>query len=104
MTVPVRVQRVVHNQLIQFMWAASEGSYDTKSGKYPQPGGYDTTVVISFEPLGERETLVRISEGGWRDSQGGLEGSYSNCQGWTHMACYLKAYLEYGINLRKGAH
>ncbi|ALO24786.1 hypothetical protein LEP1GSC137_2235 [Leptospira borgpetersenii str. Noumea 25] len=29
-------------------------------------------------------------------------GSYMNCQGWMNMSCCLKAYLEYGINLRKG--
>ncbi|MBE8398177.1 ATPase, partial [Leptospira borgpetersenii serovar Hardjo-bovis] len=31
-----------------------------------------------------------------------LDGSYMNCQGWMNMSCCLKAYLEYGINLRKG--
>jgi len=26
----------------------------------------------------------------------------ANSQGWMNMACCLKAWLEYGINLRKG--
>jgi uncharacterized protein YndB with AHSA1/START domain len=102
-TVPVKVQKIVKNKLIRFAWAASEGSYDPKAGSMPQPGGYDTTVEMSFEPLGENETLVKIVEGQWRLTDGGLEGSYSNCQGWMNMSCCLKAYLEYGINLRKGS-
>src|SRR2546422_11762372 len=58
---------------------------------------------MSFEPLKSNETLVKIVEGKWRSTEGGLQGSYGNCQGWTHMGLCLKAYLEYGINLRKGS-
>ena len=32
----------------------------------------------------------------------GEETSYGNAGGWMHMMCSLKAYLEYGINLRAG--
>ncbi len=60
-------------------------------------------MEITFEPLNKNETLVRIVEGKWRPTQDGLQGSYQNCQGWMHMTCCLKAYLEYGINLRKGS-
>src|SRR6266704_750364 len=88
-TVPVKVQKVVPNKLIQFSWEASEGVYDPKTGTVPSGGGY--------------ETLVKIVEGKWRPTERGLEGSYQNCQGWTHMTMCLKAYLEYGINLRKGS-
>jgi len=102
LTVPVKVHKVVPNKLIQFSWEASEGIYDPKTGTVPSGGGYDTVVEVSFEPLGERETLVKIVEGKWRPTDRGLEGSYQNCQGWTHMSMCLKAYLEYGINLRKG--
>src|SRR6266542_5657786 len=102
-TIPVTVQRLVPNKLIQFSWAASEGVYDPKTGSMPQTGGYDTVVEISFEPLNENETLVKIVEGKWRSTEGGLQGSYQSCQGWMQMSCCLKAFLEYGINLRKGS-
>lgn len=102
MTVPVKVKKMVPNELIQFTWAASEGVYDAATNKYPHPGGYDTVVEVHFSALGPKETLVKISEGSWRESQAGLEGSYQNCQGWMHMACCLKAYLEFNIDLRKG--
>ena len=102
--VPVKVQKVILNKLIQFSWEASEGAYDPRAEKIPNSGGYDTTVEISFEPLNKNETLVKIIEGKWKETQNGLEGSYGNCQGWTQMLDFLKAYLEYGINLRKGSY
>jgi len=58
---------------------------------------------MSFVALGKNETLVKIVEGKWRPSDEGLQGSYGNCQGWMNMSCCLKAYLEHGINLRKGS-
>ena len=45
-------------------------------------------------------TMVQISESGWSDSPVGIKSSYDNCGGWMHMMCAMKAYLEYGINLR----
>ena len=102
-TAPVKVQKVVRNKLIQFSWEASEGVFDPKTGSIPESGGYDTVVEMSFEPLKANETLVKIVEGKWRSTEGGLQGSYGNCQGWTQMGLCLKAYLEYGIDLRKGS-
>jgi uncharacterized protein YndB with AHSA1/START domain len=100
---PVKVHKVVPNRLIQFSWETIEGAYDAKKGVMPESAGYDTAVEMSFEPLSENETLVKISEGKWRPTEAGLQGSYQNCQGWAHMSLCLKAYLEYGINLRKGS-
>ena len=59
---------------------------------------------MNFEKAGPDETIVRISESGWQETQDGLNRSYGNCMGWSHMVMCLKAYLEYGINLRKGAY
>src|SRR5207244_8577105 len=63
MTVPVKVQKVVPNRLIQFSWEASEGLYDPKTGTVPSGGGYDTLVEVRFESLNETELLVSIVEG-----------------------------------------
>ena len=86
---PLSVKKMIPNELIAFEWEAMDG-------------GYDTQVEIRFEPLGADETLVTISEGAWKENQKGLDASYGNCYGWMQMSCCLKAYLEYGINLRKG--
>jgi uncharacterized protein YndB with AHSA1/START domain len=97
---PVQVIEVVPNARIVFEWEASEG----------QPGddeavtaaGYNTRVTMSFEALDDGRTLVTIAEQGWPDTEGGLRGSYGNCEGWTGMLCALKTWLEHGVNLREG--
>jgi uncharacterized protein YndB with AHSA1/START domain len=86
---PLSVTKMIPNKLIEFEWEAMEG-------------GYKTHVQLQFESLGPEETLVSISEGKWKENQRGLDSSYGNCYGWMQMSCCLKAYLEYGINLRKG--
>ena len=88
---PVRVKKVVKNELISFEWGSGEG--DEVVGH----------VEMKFERVDE-STLVSISEWGWPPTQRGLDLSYGNCQGWAQMQSCLKAYLEYGINLRKGAY
>lgn len=87
---PVRVKEVIENQLIAFEWDA--------------PDNIVCRVEIAFEALNERETLVSISESGWPETEKGLQLSYGNCMGWSQMLSALKAFLEYGINLRKGAY
>lgn len=46
--------------------------------------------------------VVRVAEGGWRETPAGLRSSYDDCGGWTQMRCCLKAWVEHGINLRRG--
>ena len=57
---------------------------------------------MKFEALNESETMVTITESGWRDTEAGRKSSYGNCMGWSQMEACLKAWLEYGINLREG--
>jgi uncharacterized protein YndB with AHSA1/START domain len=68
------------------------------------PGGrsYATLVEMEFKPLDGGTTMVVIREEGWKDDERGLELSHGNAGGWMHMMCCLKAFLEYGINLRAG--
>lgn len=85
----VTVKKVIPNELIVFEW---QGAKD-----------HDTRVEMNFEKTGDAETLVKITEAGWRENQKDLDSSYGNCFGWSHMVTSLKAFVEYGINLRKGA-
>ena len=61
---------------------------------------YDVRVIFEFEESDEGETLLSISEEGWRTDDEGLKGSHDNCGGWMHMTLCLKGYLEHGIDLR----
>jgi uncharacterized protein YndB with AHSA1/START domain len=85
----VVVTELVTNELIRFGWPAEDG-------------GYNTQVEMNFEPIDAANTMVRIRESGWKETPGGIKASYGNAGGWMHMMCCLKAYLEYGINLRAG--
>jgi uncharacterized protein YndB with AHSA1/START domain len=87
---PVTVKKVAPNSMIQFEWESMEG-------------GYNTLVEMRFKQIDSNTTLVTIEETGWRETEKGKQSSYLNCSGWMHMLCCLKAYLEYGINLRTGS-
>jgi uncharacterized protein YndB with AHSA1/START domain len=92
---PVRVVEAEPERRIVLRWAANEEG--------PGEGeDYQTTVTISFEPVGDDRTRVSIGEEGWRETDAGLKASYGNCMGWSQMLCALKAWLEHGINLREG--
>jgi uncharacterized protein YndB with AHSA1/START domain len=99
---PVKVVEVETNRKIVLRWAADEGAPTDGDAAVTASAGYDTTVTMIFEPLDDGRTLVSISEEGWREMDTGLKASYGNCQGWSQALCALKAYLEYGINLREG--
>ena len=85
---PVQVRKVERDRLIELEWKAGDGDYTTRTR-------------FEFESLEGDATLVRVSEGRWRESQQGLDASYGNCMGWTHMLCALKMYVERGVNLRE---
>lgn len=86
---PVTVKKVIPNELIVIEW---KGDKDRV-----------TTTEMKFEKAGD-DTIVSISESGWQETQESLNRSYGNCMGWSQMALSLKAFVEYGINLRKGAY
>jgi hypothetical protein len=48
-------------------------------------------IEMGFEPLEDGGTFVTIAEYGWREDERGRKASYC-----------MKAYVEYGINLREG--
>lgn len=84
----VVVDEVVKNARIVFRW--------------PTTGEALTRVEMAFKPLDDGHTMVQIAETGWPQTPEGQKQSYSNAGGWMHMMACLKAYLEYGINLRAG--
>lgn len=91
---PVIVKQTILNKKIIFQWDAAS---PLKSGE-----PYKTTVEFAFESLGPSNTLVSISESGWEESETGYKDSRSNNAGWMNMLTCMKAYVEYGINLRQG--
>lgn len=100
---PVEVVEVVPDQRIVLLWDAAEGEQAVAQGGEIVSADYKTKVTMEFTPLDDgRRTLVEIREEGWRETQGALDASYGNCQGWSQMLCAMKAWVEHGINLRDG--
>ncbi len=91
--VPVEVDEVSKDKRIVLRWDASVAQGEP---------GYKTRIEMNFEPLDDGGTLVTIAEAGWHEGENGMKKSYLNCEGWTQMLCSMKAFLEYGINLRDG--
>lgn len=85
----VVVETVEPGERIVFRWPATAADVQTR-------------VEMVFKPLNAEETMVQISESGWPSDAQGVKDSHGNAGGWMHMMCSLKAYLEYGINLRAG--
>jgi uncharacterized protein YndB with AHSA1/START domain len=84
----VQVQTAVPDHLITFTWPS---------------GPVETLVEIHLHEVEDGRTVVRINETGWEKDDEGIARLAENTQGWVGFLCCLKAYLEYGINLRKGS-
>ena len=88
MDIPVRVGRIEQDKYISYYWEDS---------------GKELLVEMTLTPADDNATLVSITEKGKNNDQAGIEWLKRNTEGWANFLACLKAYLEYGINLRKGA-
>ena len=85
---PVKVQKIEKDKYISFYWENS---------------GVDLLVEITLTEKENNSTLVSISEKSMENNEAGLKWLSGNSFGWSNFLACLKAYLEYNINLRKGA-
>ena len=90
---PVSVNRIQPNTRIEL-------TLDSKEWKKTIDDSYPVKVIFELEELDDGNTMLIISEEGWRTDAEGLKASHDNCGGWTHMAMCLKGWLEHGIDLR----
>jgi uncharacterized protein YndB with AHSA1/START domain len=87
---PVKILKVEENKHIAFSW----------EGK----SGHITRAEINLQERENNSTLVRILEKSMKNDENGIKWLLSNTEGWSFFLACLKAYLEYGINLRKGGY
>ena len=85
---PVKVGQVIPNQYVSFYW---------------ENAGIELLVAITLSEKENNSTLVRITEKSMENNEEGLKWLSGNSFGWANFLSCLKAYLEYGINLRKDA-
>lgn len=84
---PVRIKSIIPHTSIIFEWDGDS---------------HPLTVTISLKRM-DKSTLVTVEEKEMDHNEAGLNWLKNNTAGWANFLACLKAYLEYGINLRKGA-
>ena len=76
---------------------------ENKTVSFTWPGykvDYNTNVRFDFEEKNGK-TVVTVTEEGWRGDDEGIKSSLANNSGWTDMLYCMKAWILYGIDLRK---
>lgn len=63
----------------------------------------ETIVKIELEAQPDKSTVVKVTEDGKTYNEKNLKWAIGNTEGWANFLACMKAYLEYGIQLRKGA-
>ncbi len=86
---PVRVGKIEPDKYISFSWDGNDGK--------------ELSVEMTFTPQPDHSTVVRISEKGMDNDEAGIAWLVGNTEGWANFLACMKAWLEYGIHLRKGA-
>lgn len=85
---PIRVGKIIKDNYISYYW---------------QMDNIELLVEINLTVKENNSTLVSVSEKSRNNDVAGLKWLSGNSFGWSNFLACLKAYLEYGINLRKGA-
>jgi uncharacterized protein YndB with AHSA1/START domain len=85
---PIRAGKIMKNEYISYYWKIDD---------------IELLVEITLTPKNNSSTLVTVTEKERILDEAGLKWLKGNTEGWANFLACLKAYLEYGINLRKGA-
>lgn len=88
MEFPIRIGKIETNKLISFYW---------------DNDGFETLTEMTLTSKKNGSTLVRISEKNRTNDEAGIKWLIGNTEGWANFLACMKAWLEYGIHLRKGA-
>ena len=86
MEFPVRIDKIEKDKYISFYWYMDD---------------LELLVEITLEDKAGN-TVVTVTEKSRNNDEAGIKWLKGNTEGWANFLACLKAYLEYGINLRKG--
>jgi uncharacterized protein YndB with AHSA1/START domain len=90
MNFPVTVGKIEKDKYISFYW---DGAMD----------GEQTFIEMNLQAVAGDISFVTITEKSKANNEAGIKWLKSNTEGWANFLACLKAWMEYGINLRKGA-
>ena len=89
MEFPIRVGKVEKDKYISYYWNDIDGK--------------ELLVEMTLTSKENGSTFVVVTEKSRENDEEGIRWLKSNTEGWANFLACLKAYLEYSINLRKGA-
>jgi len=84
----IRVDKIEADKYISYYWKIDNT---------------ELLVEITLLSVDKNSTVVTVTEKGRKNNESGINWLKGNTEGWANFLACLKAYLEYGINLRKGA-
>jgi uncharacterized protein YndB with AHSA1/START domain len=89
MEIPIQVKKIEKDKYLSYTWK--------------DPDGNETLVEMTLTPRENDSTFVKVTEKSRRNDESGIKWLKRNTEGWANFLACMKAYLEFGINLRKGA-
>ena len=87
---PVTIGKIESGKYVSYYW---DGAMD----------GEQTFVEISLQQVSADITLVLVTEKSKANNEAGIKWLKNNTEGWANFLACLKAWMEYGVHLRKGA-
>lgn len=84
----IRVGKIKKDKYISFYWMMDD---------------IELLVEMNLKEQADNSTLITISEKSRGNDEAGLKWLSHNSFGWANFLTCLKGYMEYKINLRKGA-
>ncbi|WP_330443669.1 SRPBCC domain-containing protein [Flavobacterium sp. C4GT6] len=88
MNVSVKVGKIINNEYISYYWENGENTQLVERNLKPYKHGF-TVVTVTEKSMENTEPVIK-----WLKE---------NTEGWANFLACFKAWMEYGIHLRKGA-
>ena len=83
---PITVTRFEDGKLLELLMPTMDGTYRT-------------TVTFEFVRKG-KISIFRVHDTGYKSDD--VKLAFRTCEGWTEFHTAMKAYLKFGVDLRKG--
>jgi uncharacterized protein YndB with AHSA1/START domain len=105
--------RMDEGKSLKWRFPEFDDDYPVRIGKISKPGyisfywemeGIELLIEINLTSMPDHSTHVIITEKEMPNDEKGINWLKGNTEGWANFLACLKAWLEYGINLRKGAY
>ncbi|MFZ0390166.1 MAG: SRPBCC domain-containing protein [Calditrichia bacterium] len=103
--------RMETGKTLDWQFPEFEAKFSVRTGKiepdeyisfYWENEGRELLVEMRLAERENDSTLVTVTEKSMKNDEAGIKWLKMNTEGWANFLACLKAYLEYGINLRKG--